>query len=198
MQRTTATWTCVSLLSIGNTRGGTAVVLLVKTRRSAQRQGSCCRKVLRKCFDSPSTSEAHLNAGPVGVEVEVGSPAGFLCLDSNQIWHITVEDRWATVLLSAQVAALTAKLPKGSSRKNTGPIKRAIVFILFFYAEAISSSQPVFSPCCWCCCWARQEAENCPAGNFEHLTVKGTRVMTWTFTVPSENHKGPWETLLPN
>lgn len=54
-QQTTVTLTGMFFLSIGHTGCMTAVVLLLKTRRSAQCQGLCCRQVLCKCFDSPST-----------------------------------------------------------------------------------------------------------------------------------------------
>lgn len=76
--------------------------------------------------------------------------------------------------------------PKGDQNPN----QRAI----FFFCKGHILFSICVSPC-WCCCWAGQGAENCPARILQHLTMRETPGITFTFTQGVEQYKVQWYTL---
>lgn len=86
------------------------------------------------------------------------------------------------------------KLPRWSNQRrpkgDQNPNQRAI----FFFCKGHILFSICVSPC-WCCCWAGQVAGNCPARILQHLTMRETPGITFTFTQGVEQYKVQWYTL---
>lgn len=64
--------------------------------------------------------------------------------------------------------------PRGSPRETKTKIKGP-----FFLLQG---PYPLLTLCFPCCCWAGQGAENCLARTLQHLTMRGTFLITTTLT----------------